>query len=138
MKKKPRKKWSKILDKEMLISILLIAVYVTIWCLTFFMLNRSNIDLARTWTFVLLVVLEMFAVFVVRADYGVKFLSNWWLFAFVCHNFLYIIIIISQNYSSGLYILLPSKVQTFSENVPGFVRLKACSMSNIFASRMSR
>ncbi len=84
MKQKPRKKWSKILDKEMLISILMISIFVTMWCLAFFMINVStDIDLARTGVFVLLVILEMLAVFVVRADYGVKFLSNKWLFGAV-------------------------------------------------------
>ena len=83
MEHKPRKKWAKILDKEMLISILLIAIFVTIWCLSFFMLNRADIEIARTWVMLLLVTLEMLAVFIVRADYWVKFLSNKWLFAAV-------------------------------------------------------
>ena len=89
MEHKPRKKWAKILDKEMLISILMIAIFVTIWCLSFFMLNRGALDLnwepsiARTWVMLLLVILEMLAVFIVRADYWVRFLSNKWLFAAV-------------------------------------------------------
>jgi len=83
MQHKPRKKWSKILDKEMLISILMISVFVTIWCLSFFILNRADINIARTWVLLLLVILEMLAVFIVRADYWVKFLSNKWLFAAV-------------------------------------------------------
>lgn len=107
MKKKPRKKWSKILDKEMLISILLIAVYVTIGCLTFFMLNRYNIELARTWTFVLLVVLEMFAVFVVRADYGVKFLSNWWLFAAVFGSIALTLLVVYLPFLASLFYTVP-------------------------------
>lgn len=107
MKEKPRKKWSKILDKEMLISILLIAIYVTIGCLTFFMLNRYNIDLARTWTFVLLVVLEMFAVFVVRADYGVKFLSNWWLFAAVFGSIALTLLVVYLPFLASLFYTVP-------------------------------
>jgi Ca2+-transporting ATPase len=89
MEHKPRKKWTKILDKQMLLSILMIAIFVTIWCLSFFMLNRGVLDLnwepnlARTWVMLLLVILEMLAVFIVRADYWVKFLSNKWLFAAV-------------------------------------------------------
>ena len=40
-------------------------------------------SLARTGVMLLLVILEMLAVFIVRADYWVKFLSNKWLFAAV-------------------------------------------------------
>ena len=89
MEQKKKKKWTKILDKQMLLSILMIAIFVTIWCLSFFMLHRGVLDLnwepslARTWVMLLLVILEMLAVFIVRADYWVKFLSNKWLFAAV-------------------------------------------------------
>ena len=107
MQQRPRKKWSKILDKKMLISILMIAVFVTIWCLTFFMLNRANVDLARTWVLLLLVILEMFAVFVVRADYGVKFWSNKWLFAAVIGSILLTLLVVYIPFFASMFDTLP-------------------------------
>ena len=107
MKQRPREKWSKILDKEMLISILLIAIFVTAWCLTFFMLNRSDVDLARTWVLLLLVILEMFAVFVVRADYWVKFWSNKWLFAAVFGSILLTLLVVYIPFFANMFDTLP-------------------------------
>jgi Ca2+-transporting ATPase len=103
MEHKPRKKWAKILDKQMLISILLISVFVTIWCLTYFMLNKWDIDIARSGVMLLLVILEMFAVFVVRADYWVKFWSNKWLFAAVFGSIILTLLVVYIPFFANVF-----------------------------------
>jgi magnesium-transporting ATPase (P-type) len=54
---------------------------MAVGCLMFFFRYYSqDIVAARTWVFMLLVLLEMLVIQIIRSDYGVRFWSNKWLF----------------------------------------------------------
>lgn len=77
MNKKPRKNWSKIVDNAMIKSILLLAGIISIGCLGFFMLHyQTDITIARTGVFSLLIIVELVVIQIIRREYGVKFWSN--------------------------------------------------------------
>ncbi len=84
MSHKPRRLWSKIVDRNMIINIIILSIAMTAWCLFLFMENYS-IDLveARTWVFVLLTLLEMLRIWMIRDEYNLPFWSNKWLFGAV-------------------------------------------------------
>ena len=84
MSHKPRKLWSKIVDRNMIINIIIVSIAMTAWCLFLFMKNYSiDIVEARTWVFVLLTLLEMLRIWMIRDEYNLPFWSNKWLFGAV-------------------------------------------------------
>lgn len=77
----PRKSGSKIVDKAMIQNIIILSSIMAVGCLMFFFRYYSqDIVAARTWVFMLLVLLEMLVIQIIRSDYGVRFWSNKWLF----------------------------------------------------------
>ena len=60
----------------MIISIAVISTVITLASIGFFRIFKENLDIARTGTFIILILLEFISVFIVRADYEVKFFSN--------------------------------------------------------------
>jgi Ca2+-transporting ATPase len=77
MKRKPRKKWSKIVDRNMIINIIWLSVFMTWWSLYVFISNYSaDIVQARTWVLVLLTLMELVRVWMIRNDYNLPFWSN--------------------------------------------------------------
>lgn len=65
----------------MIKNILLLAGIITLGCLRFFLRHyQADLIVARTGTFVLLILMELLVIQIIRADYGVKFWSNKWLF----------------------------------------------------------
>ncbi len=84
MSHKPRKLWSKIVDRNMIINIVILSIAMTVWCL-FLFIRHQNIDLvqARTGVFVLLTLLEMLRIWMIRDEYKLPFWSNKWLFGAV-------------------------------------------------------
>jgi len=80
MSRKPRESGSKIIDKKMLTSILSLSFIMTIVVLIlFFRYYKIDLVQARTWVFVLLVLLEMIRIWKIRSEYKLKFFSNKWL-----------------------------------------------------------
>lgn len=80
MKRKPLKPDSGIVGKDMLISIVMISVVLSVAVIWFYM-RRYTVDLmmARTGVLVLLVFLEIMRVQMIRSDYGIWLWSNKWL-----------------------------------------------------------
>ncbi len=80
MKRKPLKPDSGIVGKDMLISIVMISVVLSVAVIWFY-LRRYTVDLmmARTGVLVLLVFLEIMRVQMIRSDYGIWLWSNKWL-----------------------------------------------------------
>lgn len=80
MKRKPLKPDSGIVGKDMLISIVMISVVLSVGVIWFYM-RRYTVDLmmARTGVLVLLVFLEIMRVQMIRSDYGIGIWSNKWL-----------------------------------------------------------
>jgi len=95
MSHKPRKLWSKIVDRKMIINIVVLSIAMTIWCL-FLFARHQNVDLvqARTWVFVLLTLLEMLRIWMIRDEYKLPFWSNKWLFAAVWSSIWLVLLVV--------------------------------------------
>ncbi|MCR5412828.1 MAG: cation transporting ATPase C-terminal domain-containing protein [Patescibacteria group bacterium] len=72
----------------MIISIAVISTVISLASIGFFRIFKENLDIARTGTFMILILLEFISVFIVRADYEVKFLSNKRIFISIIGAFL--------------------------------------------------
>lgn len=80
MSKKPRKLWSKIVDKKMLADILILSLLMAGGVLFFFVGHfDADIVWARTGVLLLLTLLEMLRIWIIRKDYNLSFWSNKWL-----------------------------------------------------------
>ncbi|MDR0369388.1 MAG: hypothetical protein LBH96_02375 [Candidatus Peribacteria bacterium] len=65
----------------MIKNIFLLAGVISIGCLGFFMHHyQTDITMARTGVFSLLIIIELVVIQIIRRDYGVKLWSNKWLF----------------------------------------------------------
>ena len=116
MKKKPRKIWSKMLDKSMIRNIIIISLIITLACSSFFIAHQAeNLEIARTGTFVLLIMLEFITVRIVRQDYGVKFFSNKWIFISIFGAMLLSIILLYIPVLAEIFALMPLGMQTRGE-----------------------
>jgi P-type Ca2+ transporter type 2C len=95
MSHKPRKLWSKIVDRKMIINIVVLSIAMTIWCL-FLFARHQNVDLvqARTWVFVLLTLLEMLRIWMIRDEYKLPFWSNKWLFGAVWSSIWLVLLVV--------------------------------------------
>jgi len=80
MKRKPLNPNSGIINKEMLISIIVISLIMSTAVIVLF-LRRYAIDLvmARSGVLILLVLLEMMRIQMIRGNYGIGIFSNKWL-----------------------------------------------------------
>lgn len=80
MNRKPRKSTQWLIDKRMILNIILLSGFVTIWTLWIF-LKWYNIDLemARSAVFLFMAASELVKIQIIRSQYGLSFFSNKWL-----------------------------------------------------------
>ncbi len=77
MSRKPLKSSAKIIDKDMTISIVVISVLIMLSVVFFFARwYHINLEMARTWSLLLLVILEIMRVEMIRATYHIWLFSN--------------------------------------------------------------
>ncbi len=108
MTRRPRKKWSKIVDRKMFINIIILSIVMTLWSLYVFA-QSYDVDLAqaRTWVFVLLTMLEMLRIRMIRDDYGIPFWSNKWLFGAVGMSIWLVMLVVYVPYLATVFKTVP-------------------------------
>jgi Ca2+-transporting ATPase len=108
MTRRPRNKWSKIVDTKMLINIIVLSLVMTISALYIFGQNY-DIDLAqaRTWVFVLLTMMEMLRIWMIRDDYGVPFWSNKWLFGAIGMSIWLVMLVVYVPFLAAIFKTVP-------------------------------
>jgi len=80
MHKKPRDSKENIINQEMLINIIIIAILMTLGSLFIFYRHyQNNLTEARTAVFVLMVLMELVRVQIIRSRFHLKFWENKWL-----------------------------------------------------------
>ena len=108
MSRKPRESGSKIIDKKMLTSILSLSFIMTIVVLIlFFRYYKIDLVQARTWVFVLLVLLEMIRIWKIRSEYNLKFFSNKWLIWAVLWSIGFVLLIIYVPFLANIFHVKP-------------------------------
>ncbi len=104
------------LDGPMIRNIVIISLIITGICSYFFMHHQAeNLELARTGTFILLIMLEFITVRIVRQDYGVKFFSNKWIFISIFGAMLLSIILLYIPVLAEIFALIPLETSTRAE-----------------------
>lgn len=104
------------LDGPMIRNIIIISLIITLACSYFFIAHQAeNLEIARTGTFILLIMLEFLTVFMVRQDYGVKFFSNKWIFISIFGAMLLSIILLYIPALAEIFALMPLGMQTRGE-----------------------
>ena len=91
----------------MIISIAVISTVITLASIGFFRICKENLEIARTGTFIILILLEFMSVFIVRADYEVKFFSNKRIFISIIGAILLSFGIIYIPYLANIFKLTP-------------------------------
>jgi magnesium-transporting ATPase (P-type) len=95
-------------DAEMTKNILLFAGIISIGCLGFFLLHyKTDINVARTGTFLLLILLEFVVIQVIRSSYGIKFWSNLRLFIAIGGSILLTLILVYVPTLASIFKLTP-------------------------------
>ncbi len=108
MHRKPRKLGSKIIDRKMLTSIIYLSILMTIVILfLFFRHYHVDLEQARTWVFVLLVLLEMIRIWKIRSEYNLKFFSNKWLIWAVLWSIGFVLLIIYVPFLANIFHVKP-------------------------------
>lgn len=80
MSKKPRSSKEWIITKDMIVNIIIIATLMTLGALYIFYKHyKTDLAQARTWVFVLMVLMELVRVQIIRAKFGIKLWVNKWL-----------------------------------------------------------
>ena len=116
MFRKPRESGSKIIDKKMLTSILSLSFIMTIVVLIlFFRYYKIDLVQARTWVFVLLVLLEMIRIWKIRSEYNLKFFSNKWLIWAVLWSIGFVLLIIYVPFLANIFHVKPLSVGMWIE-----------------------
>jgi len=104
------------IDKEMIWNILIIAMIITIACSYFFITQHHiNEELARTGTFILLIILEFITIGIIRQDYGVKCFSNKWIFISIGGALALSLGLIYIPYLADIFNLIPLSIETRGE-----------------------
>ena len=140
MFRKPRESGSKIIDKKMLTSILSLSFIMTIVVLIlFFRYYKIDLVQARTWVFVLLVLLEMIRIWKIRSEYNLKFFSNKWLIWAVLWSIGFVLLIVYVPFLANIFHVKPLSVGMWIEilailvilfvyiNVAKFIKMKVKS-----------
>lgn len=77
MNRPPRKWWESIIWKKMIINIVFLSWVMAIWTLFFFLKNHNiDLEMSRTWVFLLIVFMELIKIQVIRSQYWLWIFSN--------------------------------------------------------------
>ena len=80
MERKPRKASQWLIDKRMILNIILLSGFVTIWTLYIFLKwYNTNVEMARSAVFLFMAASELVKIQIIRSQYGLSFFSNKWL-----------------------------------------------------------
>lgn len=80
MKRQPRSIHQSIIGSQMIITIIILSSLMTIWVLFLFLRHyESDVEMARSGVFILLVSIELIKIHIVRSQYGLGIFSNKWL-----------------------------------------------------------
>ena len=117
MKRSPRDPKEKIIEKNMGISIVLLGIFVCAGVL--FLFNRwlaiSDPVQARTVSFTAIVVFEMFAVFMIRYQYGTPFFSNLYIFLSIFSSLVLQAVVIYLPFFNRIFKTVPLGVNAWIE-----------------------
>ena len=80
MNRKPRKANQWLIDKRMILNIILLSGFVTIWTLWIFLKwYNTDVEMARSAVFLFMAASELVKIQIIRSQYGLSFFSNKWL-----------------------------------------------------------
>ena len=80
MDRKPRKASQWLIDKRMILNIILLSGFVTIWTLRIFLRwYNADLEMARSAVFLFMAASELVKIQIIRSQYGLSFFSNKWL-----------------------------------------------------------
>ncbi len=80
MNRKPRKSTQWLIDKRMILNIILLSGFVTIWTLYIFLKwYNTDLEMARSAVFLFMAASELVKIQIIRSQYGLSFFSNKWL-----------------------------------------------------------
>ena len=80
MNRKPRKANQWLIDKRMILNIILLSGFVTIWTLYIFLKwYNTDVEMARSAVFLFMAASELVKIQIIRSQYGLSFFSNKWL-----------------------------------------------------------
>ena len=80
MDRKPRKASQWLIDKRMILNIILLSGFVTIWTLCIFLRwYNTDLEMARSAVFLFMAASELVKIQIIRSQYGLSFFSNKWL-----------------------------------------------------------
>ena len=80
MNRKPRKSSQWLIDKRMILNIILLSGFVTIWTLWIFLKwYNTDVEMARSAVFLFMAASELVKIQIIRSQYGLSFFSNKWL-----------------------------------------------------------
>ena len=80
MNRKPRKANQSLIDKRMILNIILLSGFVTIWTLLIFLKwYNTDVEMARSAVFLFMAASELVKIQIIRSQYGLSFFSNKWL-----------------------------------------------------------
>lgn len=80
MNRKPRKSTQWLIDKRMILNIILLSGFVTIWTLWIFLKwYNTDVEMARSAVFLFMAASELVKIQIIRSQYGLSFFSNKWL-----------------------------------------------------------
>ncbi len=121
MKRMPRPKNARILDKKMIMDIIFSSIFLTIGVLYLFSINKDvNLAKAQTIAFTSLVAFELLRVYVIRSNYKLKIFSN-----------KYLIVAVLSSIALQL-IVIYTPLNVFFKSVPlGFYDLGLIAITGI-------
>ncbi len=80
MNRKPRKSTQWLIDKRMILNIILLSGFVTIWTLYIFLKwYNTDLEMARSAVFLFMAASELVKIQIIRSQYWLSFFSNKWL-----------------------------------------------------------
>ena len=80
MNRKPRKANQGLIDKRMILNIILLSGFVTIWTLYIFLKwYNTDLEMARSAVFLFMAASELVKIQIIRSQYWLSFFSNKWL-----------------------------------------------------------
>lgn len=107
MKHCPRKSSESIVSKRMILNIVILSSIMTIGALVlFFRHYHLDLQMARSWVFVLLVFIELIKIQIIRSQYHLNIFSNKWLLWSIVLSMLLVLFIV---YTPGINTLFKLK-----------------------------
>lgn len=108
MKRKPRKKSSNIIDRDMIISIVWLSIAMTFGALYVFIQNyKIDLAQARSWVLVLLTIMELLRIRMIRDNYGLPFWSNKWFFGAVGTSIWLVLLVVYVPFLASVFKTVP-------------------------------